>query len=645
MNNENIKKEEQTFRCGTLFYTKNGLIALFCWLLWGDFCFTIMEAVVPSLIPLKMQALGAPNWVMGLILTTIPNLLNMTIAPYVSVKSDNCRSRWGRRIPFIISTMPFLCLSLIMLGWSKEIGEWCQKILPLLNSWAPATVAVVLIGIFMTIFQFFNLFVNSVFTYLFNDVVPPSHLGRFAGTFRIVGTGASALYNWLAFKYAQTHMHEIFLGATILYLVGFGIMCLMVKEGEYPPVDKGKGKVSGGIYGIRNYFKESFCHRFYWFLFVSAGILAMGGASWAFSVFFYLEMGVSLEQIGKLNAVTMLVSMVATYFAAVYVDRWHPLRVYSYICIFVVVGTGMNWIWLFIDLPGTYFFYLSLASNLLYVFMNALITASSLPMLMRLFPHSRYGQFCSAQGIIRSFCAIVAGLLFGGYLDLLRYFVGEGYCYRFNFTWSTTMMFINCVAVVWGYRVWNKMGGDNGFYPPAPWNPKGYEEITLVPTSGLHPKYLRIALRMLDALMILSLLIPLFILFFFREYGMAKAFSNFIFYIIPLSAATLAVWHFLVRSIQNDMQRAKNGEEMHNGLPHHGLMIVIAVKFLMAVFLWAVQLWVSLKFRNDTWATVFALGNVVTNLLICFCTWILVRLERGFTPQIHLDEISFQKTN
>ena len=635
-----LKQEsKKEFRCGTLFYTKNGLIALFCWLLWGDFCFTIMEAVVPSLIPLKLKDLGAPNWVMGMILTTIPNLLNMTIAPYVSVKSDNCRSRWGRRIPFIVSTMPFLCISLIMLGWSREIAEWCQKVVPMLSSWAPATVAIVLIGLFMTIFQFFNLFVNSVFTYLFNDVVPPSHLGRFAGTFRIVGTGASALYNWLAFKYAQTHMHEIFLGATILYLVGFGIMCLMVKEGEYPPVDATKSKSYGGIYGIKNYFKESFSHGFYWFLFVSAGILAMAGAAWGFTMFFQLEMGMSLDEIGKLNAVTMVVSMVATYFAAVYVDRWHPLRVYSYICIFVVVGTGMNWIWLFIDLPGTYFFWLSLASNLLYVFMNALIGASSLPMLMRLFPHSRYGQFCSAQGIIRSFCSILAGLLFGGYLDLLRVFVGDGYCYRFNFTWTTAMMFINCVAVVWGYRIWNKMGGDNGFHPPAPWNEKGYEEVALVPTTGLHPKYLRIALRMMDALMIISLLVPLFMLLFFRTHGMEKAFSHFIFYVIPLSALTLVIWLVLARGIYRDMRRAKRGEPMHNGLPHHGLMIVIASKFLLAIGLWIAQLWVAVAFNNDKWAIVFAMGNVVTNLLVCFCTWILIRLERGVTPPIHLDEI------
>ena len=45
----------KAYRCGTLTYTKMGLFALFAWLLWGDFFFTIMEAVVPSILPLKMK--------------------------------------------------------------------------------------------------------------------------------------------------------------------------------------------------------------------------------------------------------------------------------------------------------------------------------------------------------------------------------------------------------------------------------------------------------------------------------------------------------------------------------------------------------------------------------------------------------------
>ena len=113
----------KTWTCGTLVYTKVGLLMLFTWLLWGDFCYTLMESVVPSILPLKLKALGAPNWLMGLILTTAPCGVAMTVGPWVSFKSDRFRSRWGRRLPFIIATMPFLCLFLALLGWSDDIAR------------------------------------------------------------------------------------------------------------------------------------------------------------------------------------------------------------------------------------------------------------------------------------------------------------------------------------------------------------------------------------------------------------------------------------------------------------------------------------------------------------------------------------------
>ena len=632
MANANAAK---TCKCGTLEYTKLGLIALFGWLLWGDFCYTIMEAVVPSLVPLKLKSLNCPNWVMGMIMTTVPNVLTMTIAPYISVKSDRCRSRWGRRIPFIFATLPFLCINLLLLGWGEEIANFLRDVIPLLQGWAPATVAIAAIGIFMIMFQFFNLFVNSVFNCLFNDVVPPEHLGKFAGLFRVVGTAAGALYNWFAFQYAATHMQEIFLIATILYLVGIGAMCLMVKEGKYPPVEETGVKKIGGIYNVKTYFTESFSHPFYWFTFVNAGIMAMAGASWAFTTFFYLEKNMSFVQIGHYHAIYGLVSVLAVLLAAGFVDKWHPLRVYVYISIFTIMGTGMNWVWIFIDVPGIYFFWLSLASSFLYAFMCALQAASSLPMLMRIFPHSRYGQFCSAQGIIRSLCAITAGLLFGMYLDIIRNFFPGNFCYRFNFTWSTTCCLINVIVCVWGYRVWNKMGGDKSFNPPAPWAEKGYEEVAQVPTTGLHPNFLKLGLYIFDILMIMSLIIPLVMLPVFKIYHMPGAVSYFVKYVIPLSAGALVLWFIVAGGIRKDIKRAQRKERMNNGLPHHGLMVVISLKFAFAILLWIFQLLVAIRMKNDFYALIFGLGNIVTNVLICLDTWVLARVERDVTPEIH----------
>ena len=252
---------KKIYHCGTLTYTKVGLAVLFAWLLWGDFCVMLMEAVVPSILPLKLKSLDCPNWLMGVILSTIPSILNITICPYVSFKSDRYRSKWGRRIPFIVCTMPFLCISLMMLGWSDEITGLLQKYSPALNQYAPATVTIALIMFFMAMFQFFNMFVNSVFWYLFNDVVPPQFLSRFLGLLRVASTVATAFYNYFIFKYAESHMREIFIGAAILYLVGFGLMCAMVKEGEYPPIEGEQDKDNKGWGGLKTFFRECFTHK------------------------------------------------------------------------------------------------------------------------------------------------------------------------------------------------------------------------------------------------------------------------------------------------------------------------------------------------------------------------------------------------
>jgi hypothetical protein len=50
------------YTVGTLTYTKMGLVSLFAWLLWGDFCFQVMESLNPAIIPLKLRSLDAPNW-------------------------------------------------------------------------------------------------------------------------------------------------------------------------------------------------------------------------------------------------------------------------------------------------------------------------------------------------------------------------------------------------------------------------------------------------------------------------------------------------------------------------------------------------------------------------------------------------------
>ena len=625
----------KAYHCGTLTYTKMGLFALFAWLLWGDFCYTMMEAVVPSILPLKLKSLGCSNWLMGLIMTTAPGILNMTVCPYVSFKSDRYRSKWGRRIPFILWTLPFLCGSLALIGLGDDLSATLQRNSEFLRQFTPATITIALLAGFLIMFQFFYMFVGSVFWYLFNDVVPAQFLGRFMGMFKIVGTGAGALYNFFVFRFAESHMREIFLGASVLYLLGFGITCLMVKEGEYPPVEGESDTSTRGMKGVMVFFKESFSHKFYWFRFFAGSFSAVAGAIAMFGVFFNQEMGLSLDQIGKIAAVASVAMMSAMYFMAIFVDRWHPLRILTYGSIFVVLSNLMMLVWAFVTIPGNYFFWLNLGNVVIGSFLYALLNVASLPCDMRTFPQSRFGQFCSAQAMLRSSFTVVAGILAGLFIDGMRSLChGSGYAYRFNFVWTTVFLGISAVFMVKSYVEWHRLGGDKHFHPPAPWSQVGIEEMPVVPTVGPQTKWLNIAFLLFDAIMGLSVLsLPVLMWWMYANHQMV-ALKWYGLAVLPLSLAAGACWMLLKQKIRRDIAAAKAGSPLRNGIPHHGMLMIFSSKFLLAVGIWVCQVIVTISLNMEGGAIVFGIANGLTNFLLIGILYLMCRVERGFSTTV-----------
>ena len=625
-----VSSDGKPYHCGTLSYTKAGLFVLFAWLLWGDFCFTMMEAVVPSIMPLKMKALGCPNWVMGLILTTAPGVISMTVGPYVSFKSDRYRSRWGRRIPFILWSAPFLCVCLVLLGFSDDICILLRKNSQFLEHYTPATITIVLVAFFLIMFKFFDMFVNSVFWYLFNDVVPAQFLSRFMGAFKIVGTGASALYNCFIFKYAGTHMREILIGAALLYFIGFGLACLMIKEGQYPPPSEKERYQSKGFRGLMTFFRESFSHKFYWFRFFSTAIGSVAFAINPFNIFFNQEMGLSLAQIGYITGMSSVVQMAAMYLMAVFVDRWHPIRICAYGAIFGVLGYAISMVWIFVTLPGVYFFWLNMGNAFIGSFLSALIAVSALPCEMRIFPKSRFGQFCSAQAMFRQCFMIVAGVMAGLFIDTIKIFCnGSDFAYRFKFVWLTLFLGIGAIFMTLTYREWYRLGGDKHFHPPAPWNPNGMEEMPVVPIIGTQTKWLNVFFRLFDLIMGASTFGVVLLMWWMFEQDKMLAFKWYGLTILPLTALAWMLWLALRASIRRDIYAAKNGLSLRNGIPHHGMLIIFATKFLLALGLWVAQVIVCVMLNMERGAIVFGIANVITNFLLIGTVYLLCRIERG----------------
>jgi len=618
------------YRVGTLSYTKAGLLVVGAWLLWGDFCLMLMETVVPSIIPLKLKSLGASDAMIGFVVSTIPGIMGMTICPYISFKSDRHRGPWGRRIPFIVWTMPFLCASIVLLGLSEDISAWVQTHVSAVHSYAPTTITIGLITIFFAGFQFFNMFVGSVFWYIFNDVFPAQYLGRLIGALRVVGMAAVTVYNFFIFRYAESHAKQIFLSVAVLYLVGFGLMCLKVKEGKYPPIDGETDRESRGLRGIRTFLKESFTHPFYWMLFLATAFGGIVAAISAFQVFFFKNMGLSLDQIGKYNAYTGIAAFSAMYFSAIYIDRWHPLRVTAYLSVFSVVTVLMNWVWAFVDFPPDLFFWLFLGTGLLATFQVALAGAAGQPRDMRVFPRSRYGQFSSAQSLLRSFGVLFAGVVAGLFIDAVKWASdGSDYAYRFIFIWQALFTMVIAIVSVKAYQKWYQLGGDTHYRSPAPWSPDLSEPMPSVPAVGPQSTWLNLTLTLFHATMILSAIGAGALAIWLHRRNDMLAFNWFSFVLLPLSLLSWFWWMSVSRSIQRDMQRARNNEPLRNGIPHHGVLLVISIQSVLAIGLWVVQVLVSVNRGDQNSAVVFGAANVITNVMLIAGVQLMARVERG----------------
>ncbi len=463
-------KEPQLYRVGTLTYTKSALGRLYFWLLWGDFTYFMVESVVPSAIPLKFKHLDASNFLMGIVLATVPKIIGGIFNPVVSFRSDRFRSRWGRRIPFIAATMPFLVLCFLGLAFVDDIGPWLGRTFPALgHTFTNNILILIVLSIFLIAFDFFNTFVTSVFWYLFNDVVPEQLISRFTSWFRMVIMVTGMLYNELVFPYVESHFKEIFIGAAVLYFFGFGSMCLFVKEGEYPPPPQNTDGATGPVAALKTYARECMTLPHYWYLFLIGIFGTLAGACGMFSIFFQkITMGLNLHQIGWLAVAGAITCFFCVPVAGWMGDRFHPIRVVLWGTILAWVVSPINFIWLFWRPDPWTFYYCSLAQTVFLGCPIGMMCQMDFPMLMRLLPKERFGQYSSCRVLLTSIVGIFSGALGGAFLDIMTKHYGEKTAYCFIPFWSFVFSTASLFFMYKLYVSWKYYGGDESYVPPMP---------------------------------------------------------------------------------------------------------------------------------------------------------------------------------
>lgn len=450
-----VSVRPKTWSVGTLTYTAGGLVALFCWLLWGDFAASLKDRSVPAVVQLLLKKFEASDTIAGLLIGSLPAVIGLVVVPIVSYRSDRHRGPWGRRIPYLLIVTPIAAFSMVGLAFSPQLGALLHESLgarsPGLNS-----SILIFFGLFWTSFEFASIVLaGSLIGALINDVVPQPVLGRFFGLFRALSLIAGMIFNYWLLGKAETHFIWVFLGIGLLYGVGFTVMCLKVKEGGYPPPPPVKPGVAGGFFtAAAQYFRESFTKPYYLWVFAAINLTWMAFVPVnLFGVFFAKSVNMNMDTYGKIWAFTYLISLVMAYVLGWLADRFHPLRVGMVVLAAYMLAT--LWGGLFAKDARTFAFALVATGMLSGTWQTA---TASLP--QRLFPHSSFAQYSSAMGIVGGFCNVLLPPLVGRFLDLTHH------VYRYTHLVASGIALLALLTSFVLYRKFVALGGPKAYVAP-----------------------------------------------------------------------------------------------------------------------------------------------------------------------------------
>ena len=252
----------RTWRNGTLVYTAGGLAVLFLWLMWGDFAYSMKDRATGTVAALMLKKFDVSDFLFGIIMISFPNFTNIFLCPIVSYRSDRHRGRFGRRIPYLLLTTPFIVIGLAGLGFTPLLARLIRQAVGAEHISYNLT-ALLVFCFFWIILDFGTTLAGAIFNALATDVVPTEFLGRFFAMFRAVSLGCAFLFNYFVMGYAETHALVIFLGLAALYGIGLFSICLKVKEGEYPPPEAETSGPPTVKSAVKTYFRECFSLPYY----------------------------------------------------------------------------------------------------------------------------------------------------------------------------------------------------------------------------------------------------------------------------------------------------------------------------------------------------------------------------------------------
>jgi len=393
----------------------------------------------------------------GLMSGSFAGIVNILFLPNISLWSDGFRSRLGRRIPFLLVAAPLTVFACCITGFAPEIAGFLYR--NVTATWAPSlsekTLILGVLCVSAAMYHFFNMILVNAYNWLLKDVIPDKLMARVLAWFRIVGAFGALAFLWLVFPHIMEYRKVVFVGVGAFYLLVFSIMCLRVKEGEYPPLPQGKKPTMFQSFAL--YFRECVSVPIYRNFFIVCVSVNVGmGCAGAFITLFMREtLMLDMQTIGT-NLTWSTIAITLTYFPVGWLcDKINPLLItlvslplYAIVSILAMLlvheKTGMITYWIVIAIPLVGW------------------SLGSCATMMKLFPAEKFGQFSSGLNVFGCGALIFGNMLIGQLMDFMHS------DYRYAFLWTAFFLGLAIVPMVIVWRTWVRLGGHDHYVPPMP---------------------------------------------------------------------------------------------------------------------------------------------------------------------------------
>jgi hypothetical protein len=287
------------------------------------------------------------------------------------------------------------------LGVTPLVAKWVHGHFP---DQSEMMVSVACFAVFWTAFEIAAIASGAVFGGLVNDVVPTELLGRFYGLFRMVSLVDGIIFNYWIMGKVPDYFVLILTLIGSFYGTCFLLVCLRIKEGEYPPPppeDPNKpGPLAGFFLEAGKYFRECFKNPYYVAVFI---MLMAAGLTFSpvniYCIPFAKSLGVNMDHYGKAVALTYGISLTLAFPLGWITDIVHPIRT----AMGALAGYLLVSIWgaLYATTPQTF-----LTAWVLHGVLSGTYFTCAASLGQRLFPRSKYAQFASAAGIVGSLATV-----------------------------------------------------------------------------------------------------------------------------------------------------------------------------------------------------------------------------------------------